>query len=217
MSADPGRGPTPRPSGLVRIQYLDFQSTPDYREYRFAIHGPGEPGEARVRISAAAFGAGQVRLQDGPDICYQRLLRAVTCGEASGLEVVTISDDELADYRTAHTQTPKQRPRTAAPARPRPPFAAQPQRSPLRPPSPAPEPSAETPPACPVAPGPAEGQRVSHATFGAGVVASSGGGHTVVHFDEHGRRTFATALVALELLSEPHAWETGPRGKNKPR
>ena len=62
-----------------------------------------------------------------------------------------------------------------------------------------------------------EGQRVRHAVFGDGVTTSSGGGHTVIRFDENGPRRFVTSLLELEVLSAPHTWETGPRGKNRPR
>ena len=62
-----------------------------------------------------------------------------------------------------------------------------------------------------------EGQRVSHATFGVGVTAASSGAYTSVHFDDDVLRTFVTSLLNLEVLSAPHTWETGPRGKNRPR
>jgi hypothetical protein len=62
-----------------------------------------------------------------------------------------------------------------------------------------------------------EGQRVRHAVYGRGVTTGSDGGYTSVQFDEHGTRTFVTAMLELETLSAPHAWEAGPRGKNRPR
>ena len=82
-------------------------------------------------------------------------------------------------------------------------------------------PSSRALPVAPLVPGggsPAleEGQRVSHAVFGAGVTASSSGGRTAVHFDLNGPKTFVTALLKLEVLSAPGTWETGPRGKNRP-
>jgi hypothetical protein len=62
-----------------------------------------------------------------------------------------------------------------------------------------------------------EGQRVSHAIFGAGVTMASSGDYTSVHFDDDGSRTFVTSLLNLEVLSAPHTWETGPRGRNRSR
>jgi hypothetical protein len=58
---------------------------------------------------------------------------------------------------------------------------------------------------------------VSHARFGAGVTMASSGGRTSVQFDDHGVRTFLTSMLELEVLSAPHEWEAGPRGKNRRR
>jgi hypothetical protein len=194
-----------------RVEYLDFRNVPDYREYRLAVCGPDGPAEFRFRIAASAFGARRVLLQDGPDVCYQRLLRAVAAGETVSPEVVTIDDVELDSYREAHTRVPKHRPWSAAlPAKP--PFV------PRRMPSPRPA----LPPVAVLATNDTEavlgeGQRVSHTAFGVGVVTSSSSGHTIVCFDEDGPRTFVTSMVDLEVLSRPHTWETSPRGKNRPR
>jgi hypothetical protein len=195
---------------LVRIEYLGFENTSDHREYRLAVHGPDGPTEVRCRIAHSAFSDGRVRIQDGAEVCYQKLLRAVTAGETTSADVVTIDDAELASYREAHTVLPRHRTFTAALPQ-KPPFV--PRRQPL----PAPAPPVATPDTNDSQGGLAAGQRVSHVAFGAGVIASSGGGHTVVHFDEGGPRTFVTRMVDLEVLSAPHTWETGPRGKNRPR
>ncbi len=42
------------------------------------------------------------------------------------------------------------------------------------------------------------GARVSQTTYGAGTVTMANEYHTVIDFDEHGIRTFATPLVHLE-------------------
>jgi hypothetical protein len=202
---------SPSPRRSARVEYLDFHSVPGFREYRFAVDGPDGQTELRFRIAASAFDAGRVRVQDGPDVCYQKLLRAVVAGETVGPDVVTIADGELDSYHEAHTPVQKHRPRPAAlPAKP--PFV----------PRPRPSPRPALPPVAVLATNDTEaalgeGQRVSHATFGVGVVASSSRGHTLVCFDEHGPRTFVTSMVELEVLSAPHTWETGPRGKNRPR
>ena len=39
--------------------------------------------------------------------------------------------------------------------------------------------------------------RVEHQTYGPGTVIECNEQHTVVHFDDHGRRTFATSQVVL--------------------
>jgi hypothetical protein len=209
MSSEPIFAPAPTPRRLVRVEYLDFQNVPDHREYRLAVYGADGSDEFRFRIAMAAFGAGRVRLQDGPDVCYQKLLRAVAAGEKANPDVVTIDDVELAGYREAHTHVPKHRSWTPS-SPPKPPVV---RRTPPRPPSP-------QLPVAPLATNDAEpaldeGQRISHAVFGTGVTTSSSGGHTVICFDEDGPRTFVTSMLELEVLSAPHTWETGPRGKNR--
>ncbi|MBI3491114.1 MAG: hypothetical protein HY047_04910, partial [Acidobacteria bacterium] len=40
-------------------------------------------------------------------------------------------------------------------------------------------------------------------TYGAGTLVEVNEHHTVIDFDEHGRRTFATRLVTLQATNEP--------------
>jgi hypothetical protein len=47
------------------------------------------------------------------------------------------------------------------------------------------------------------GDRVVHASFGRGTVLEVNDQHTVIHFDDRGRRTFATHLVVLQATEEP--------------
>ena len=103
--------PLPQPSSgrFVRIEYLDFQSVAEHREFRLRAYGPDGSAEFRFRIAVAAFDAGRVRLQDGPDVCYQKVLRAVAAGETPSPDVISIDDLELASYRVAHTPVPKHR------------------------------------------------------------------------------------------------------------
>ncbi len=200
------------PSRFARVEYLDFRDLAEHREYRLRVCGPDGSTESRFRIANAAFGARRVKLQDGPDVCYQKLLRAVSVGEAPTPGVVTVDDVELAAYRVAHT--PAKKSRSPQPfSSPTPPFVARP-------------PARVSAPRLPVAglvtrietePALEEGQRVSHATFGTGVTGPSTPGHTKVSFDQDGSRTFVTALVKLDILSAPHTWETSPRGSNRPR
>lgn len=42
------------------------------------------------------------------------------------------------------------------------------------------------------------GDRVSQAQYGQGTITLANDHHTVIDFDEHGSRTFATRLVRLE-------------------
>ena len=211
MPADPERTPSKSPHLATRVEYLDYQSQADYREYRLALHSQEGTREARVRIPVTAFAASRVLLQDGPDVCYQRLLRMLSAGEAPSREVIVVDGAELTAYREAHTPAPR---RFATPRSPskRVPMT----RTPL--PEKHPKlPVAAAPPSVEIARAFDEGQRVSHAIFGAGVTMTSSAGRTSVQFDDHGVKSFVTSLLELEVLSAPHAWQAGPRGKNRPR
>jgi hypothetical protein len=48
-----------------------------------------------------------------------------------------------------------------------------------------------------------KGDRVVQATYGAGTLVEVNEHHTVIDFDEHGRRTFASRLVVLQATNEP--------------
>jgi hypothetical protein len=48
-----------------------------------------------------------------------------------------------------------------------------------------------------------KGDRVMQPTYGPGTLVEVNEHHTVIDFDEHGRRTFATRLVTLQATSEP--------------
>jgi len=48
-----------------------------------------------------------------------------------------------------------------------------------------------------------KGDRVVQPTYGLGTLVEVNDQHTVIEFDEHGRRTFSTRLVTLQATSEP--------------
>jgi hypothetical protein len=48
-----------------------------------------------------------------------------------------------------------------------------------------------------------KGDRVVQPTYGLGTLVEVNEHHTVIDFDEHGRRVFATRLVVLQATSEP--------------
>ncbi len=49
----------------------------------------------------------------------------------------------------------------------------------------------------------AKGDRVVQPTYGPGTLVEVNEHHTVIDFDEHGRRVFATRLVVLQATTEP--------------
>lgn len=206
----------------LRVEYLAFKDVLEHREYHFRLYGLDGSSEVAMRIAIAAFDARRVRMQDGPDVCYQMLLRAIAAGELPRPQLTTIQDADLFSYRDDHIQVAKRRKRTPPPPdadgphvvatepRPRPPYRP-------RAPRPAP-PRVSVAPVVTVAAEPAleEGQRVNHAVFGAGVTTVTTSTRTVVRFDVDGPRTFVSSMVKLDVLSAPHTWETTARGTNRP-
>jgi hypothetical protein len=195
--------PKPSPPRAVRIEYVDFHEVAEHREFRYRVHGPEGAADCSVRVAVAAF-AGRVRLQDGPDVCYQKLLRTLATADVTSLETITVDEADIARYADEHTKAPKHRswsstsPAAVAPREPAPPASGR----------------RAVPVAVP-APVLQGGQRVRHAVYGLGVMSAPSGAHTSIHFDVDGPKRFVTALLAVEILSAPHAWETAPRGKNR--
>jgi hypothetical protein len=48
-----------------------------------------------------------------------------------------------------------------------------------------------------------KGDRVVQPTYGPGTLVEVNEHHTVIDFDEHGRRVFSTRLVTLQATNEP--------------
>lgn len=85
------------------VEYVGFRTGPARREYVLRSHYGPETREYVVGIMHAAFRAGRARYQDGPEICYLKVLRELEASEnAPGAEDFTITDTELADYLAAH-------------------------------------------------------------------------------------------------------------------
>ena len=93
------------------VEYVGFRTSAGRREYVLRSHLGPEVHEYTVGISLAAFAAGRVRLQDGPEICYLKLLRELESAEAAPSREanLTVTDAELADYVTAHTTPARSR------------------------------------------------------------------------------------------------------------
>jgi hypothetical protein len=87
------------------VEYVGFRTAEGRREYVLRSHLGTEVHEYTVGISLSAFTAGRVRLQDGPEICYLKVLRELETLEAGATRAphLTVTDAELADYVTAHT------------------------------------------------------------------------------------------------------------------
>jgi hypothetical protein len=64
------------------------------------------------------------------------------------------------------------------------------------------------------------GDRVSQAQYGHGTITLANDHHTMIDFDEHGSRTFATRLVRLEqstTVAPPKPAKTRRRSASRPK
>jgi hypothetical protein len=90
------------------IRYVGFQDVEGRREYAFLAERGDEARRYILRIELSAFSTRRAQMQDGPDICYQKLLRELASGpEAS--DVVAVTEADLAAYKESHTPTPRRR------------------------------------------------------------------------------------------------------------
>jgi hypothetical protein len=62
-----------------------------------------------------------------------------------------------------------------------------------------------------------KGDRVVQPTYGPGTLVEVNEHHTVIDFDEHGRRTFATRLVTLQTTNEPAPNKPARKRATKPK
>jgi hypothetical protein len=62
-----------------------------------------------------------------------------------------------------------------------------------------------------------KGDRVVQPTYGPGTLVEVNEHHTVIDFDEHGRKTFASRLVTLQSTSEPAPARTPRKRATKPK
>jgi len=106
-------GPTSGGAGSkgVAIQYLGFQDVRDRREYALRVRRGDQEGRYTLSIDLAAFAKRQALLQDGPDICYQKLLHELADSELHASRGIVVTETDLLAYRESHT--PLKRPRTS--------------------------------------------------------------------------------------------------------
>jgi len=99
------------------IQYQGFGNVNGRREYVLDVQRGEETRRYTVWIELAAFSRGQALLQDGPDICYQKLVRELTTPERRSSDGIEVTADDLAAYRASHAPPAR---RTGFSASPRP-------------------------------------------------------------------------------------------------
>jgi hypothetical protein len=86
----------------IAIRYLGFQDVEGRREFMLNAQRGDQVRRYAVRIELAAFSRRQALLQDGPDICYQKLLRELTGSGLPGSDDIEVTEGDLAAYRETH-------------------------------------------------------------------------------------------------------------------
>jgi hypothetical protein len=93
----------------VAIRYMGFQDVDGRREYELSARRGEQTGRYVLSIEWSAFSKRHALLQDGPDICYQKLRRELEGVELQGSDGIAVTDAELAAYREAHTMPARRR------------------------------------------------------------------------------------------------------------
>jgi hypothetical protein len=83
------------------IHYVGFGNVEGRRGYEIDVQRGLEKRRYTVWIELAAFARGQALLQDGPDICYRKLMGVLVGSELVGEARVPVTDADLARYREA--------------------------------------------------------------------------------------------------------------------
>lgn len=100
--AEPRAGSAaPKP---LTVRYLGFHDVPGRREYVLDAKRGDQTGRYTVSIELSAFSSRHALLQDGPEICYQKLLRELPDAELQGSDGMSVTESDLTNYRAAHTR-----------------------------------------------------------------------------------------------------------------
>lgn len=96
----------------IVLQYLGFETKGALREYAFSLRGlGGVSSHYFVTIANEAFSAHRARYQDAPAICSLRLQREFASQAAlPPSSTFSVTEEELADYKDAHTPKAKRAP-----------------------------------------------------------------------------------------------------------
>jgi hypothetical protein len=106
-------------AGAMQVAYVGFSVRGAAREYTLRVRlASGDSRDFVLAIPNAAFLAHHVRYQDAPELCFLKLQRElIACGDAELTADVTITEDDLEQYRVSHAPKPAQR-RPKVPPRP---------------------------------------------------------------------------------------------------
>src|SRR5258708_26165169 len=95
-------------SDNVIVQFVSFEAKALVREYTFTVReATNEPREFTLTIANEAFVSHRARYQDAPDICSLKLRRELATDVRHPTKThFRVSDEELDQYRDAHTHKP---------------------------------------------------------------------------------------------------------------
>jgi hypothetical protein len=94
----------------AHVEYLGFTATSLAREYRLRIHQGSEVHDFMVAVPNEAFLSHRLKYQDGPEVCFLKLQRALAEGEGRLPESeLAVTESDLVAYRVAHTPQKKRR------------------------------------------------------------------------------------------------------------
>jgi hypothetical protein len=106
MTEPLGTDATPAPAPAITLRYLGFQDVDGFRRYTLQAQRGPVTQRYTVSIELAAFSKKQALLQDGPDICYQKL-RELSAAELPPGGDLEVTEADLAAYRETHSRTPR--------------------------------------------------------------------------------------------------------------
>ena len=93
---------------VLQLRYLGVNPQPGYVEYGFRIEDKDKlTRQVVLTIESAIFAKNELKLQEGPDLCYQKLLLDLL-NETSDSPIgsrVPVTDVDVAQYRDSHPNT----------------------------------------------------------------------------------------------------------------
>ena len=96
-----GKPAAPKP---VTVRYRGFHDVPGRREYMLDAQRGDQTGCYTLWIDRSAFSRRLALLQDGPEICYQKLLRELSDVEPQGTHGMAVTESDMATYKEAHAR-----------------------------------------------------------------------------------------------------------------
>lgn len=96
-------------SAQLVVQYVGFHDAPGRREYVLLAQIGDRVRQYTLSIALEAFAERRALLQDGPDVCYQKLTRELVVAGLDGASRLPVSDADLLHYRDTHAP-PARRP-----------------------------------------------------------------------------------------------------------